>query len=98
MSNLARAMLEYAQAIRGDWNNFDGRSERDIIERWVSELDSPNKTSIEDWRNRMGLCADGNAHWAGFDWGHCREETCPTEWARYVKLQEELAARKKENQ
>lgn len=30
MSALTQTMTEYAQAIRGDWSDFDGRSERDL--------------------------------------------------------------------
>lgn len=74
--NLTRAMLEYAQAIRGDWSDFDGRSERDVIEGWVGEIRNPTDTSLEEWRDSLNLCPDGNAHWAG-RWGHCTAKTCP---------------------
>lgn len=77
MEALKQAMLEYAQAIRGDWSNFDGRSERGVIESWVAEMDNPTDTSLEQWRDRLNICPDGNGHWAGFRWGHCRKETCP---------------------
>lgn len=77
------AMLEYSQAIRGDWSDFDGRSERDIIEGWVEELRNPNSEhTLEWWRNRLGICPDGNGHWAGFSWGHCREDDCPISYAQ----------------
>lgn len=80
---LAQAMREYASAIRGDWSDFDGRSERDIIEGWVAEIQSehPAKT-LSQWRDELGICPDGKGHWAGFRWGHCREGDCPVSYAR----------------
>lgn len=78
MSGLTDAMLEYAQAIRGDWSDFDGRSERDVIYSWVSELNNPTDKTLDQWRVELGICLDGNGHWAGFGWsGHCSEERCP---------------------
>ena len=72
------AMLEYAQAIRGDWSDFDGRSERNVIESWVSEMRKPTGRTLPEWRDYLGICPDGNGHWAGFGWsGHCHKETCP---------------------
>lgn len=83
---LEQAMLEYAQAIRGDWSEFDGRSERDVIEMWVSEIRNPSDTTLEQWRDRLGICPDGNGHWAGFGWyGHCDKEQCPISHARENK-------------
>ena len=56
MSALTDAMNEYAQAIRGDWSMFDGRSERDVIESWVAEIESPNEAHTLDWwRDRLGI-------------------------------------------
>lgn len=76
--DLEEAMLEYASAIRGDWSNFDGRSERDVIEGWVHELRHPDPEHNLAWhRNDLGICPDGNGHWAG-RWGHCRVDECPT--------------------
>lgn len=77
MSALTTAMQEYADAIRGDWSNFDGRSERDVIESWISEIEKPTETTLEEWRDRLGVCPDGNGHWAGTRWGHCTKERCP---------------------
>jgi len=83
MSVLAQVMQEYANAIRGDWSDFDGRSERDVIESWISEIESPTDTTLIQWRDRLDLCPDGNGHWAGFLWsGHCDEERCPISFAR----------------
>jgi GH24 family phage-related lysozyme (muramidase) len=77
MTALTDAMLEYAQCIRGDWNNFDGRSERDVIEMWVREIQEPEGFTLEQWRDKLGMCPDGNGHWAGFTYGHCYAESCP---------------------
>ena len=82
MSVLTQAMNEYAQAIRGDWSEFDGRSERDVIDSWASEIETPTETTLAEWRDRLGICPDGNGHWAGFRWGHCRKDDCPTTVAR----------------
>lgn len=81
---LRQAMTEYAQAIRGDWSTFDGRTERNVIESWVDEIRAPSDTTLEEWRSRLGLCPDGNGHWAGLRWGHCTEEECPTQAKRGV--------------
>ncbi|GLU88914.1 hypothetical protein Agsp01_11690 [Agromyces sp. NBRC 114283] len=82
MSALTEAMQEYANAIRGDWSDFDGRSERNVIESWIEEINTPTDTTLEQWRDQLGLCPDGNGHWAGLRWGHCRREDCPTQVAR----------------
>ncbi len=74
---LAAVMLEYASAIRGDWSNFDGRTERNVIESWVDELRTPSDTTIDQWRQRLGLCLDGGSHWRGIGWGNCHAG-CPT--------------------
>lgn len=84
MSALSDAMKEYAEAIRGDWSDFDGRSERGVIWSWVEYLDKPDEKPIEAWRAELGLCPDGNGHWGG-KWGHCSESECPT----YAKEMEE---------
>lgn len=90
MSALTDVMLEYAAAIRGDWSDFDGRSERDVIESWVAELDNPTDTTLEQWRDRLGICPDGNGHWAGFTWGHCTPLSCPTQAAREHERESKL--------
>lgn len=83
MSALTEAMREYAAAIRGDWSLFDGRTERDIIESWASEIEAPVGRTLAEWRDRLGICPDGNGHWAGFGWeGHCAVESCPLSAAR----------------
>lgn len=83
MSALTQVMQEYASAIRGDWSDFDGRSERDVIESWIEEINNPSGTDLPRWRDRLGLCPDGNGHWAGFGYyGHCSEDRCPISFAR----------------
>lgn len=81
MSALTEAMREYASAIRGDWSDFDGRSERSVIVGWVAEIEHPTDTTLEQWRDRLGLCPDGKGHWAGTQWGHCGDE-CVIQTAR----------------
>ncbi len=84
MSALTEVMQEYAHAIRGDWSLFDGRSERDVIESWISEIEHPSETTLAEWRDRLGVCPDGNGHWAGIKWGHCTTDRCPTQAEREV--------------
>lgn len=77
------AMEEYGKAIRGDWSNFDGRSMRDVIDDWVEELVAPTGKTVEQWRDWLNLCPDGNGHWAGFGFfGHCNKEECPISYER----------------
>lgn len=84
MSALTDAMQEYANCIRGDWSDFDGRSERDVIESWIAEINDPQGITLEEWRNRLGMCADGNGHWHGVRWGNCwNAEQCPTAYAEH---------------
>ena len=63
MSDLTQAMLEYAQCIRGDWSDFDGRGERDVIESWVQEIENPTGRTIDQWREWLGMCVQGGCHW-----------------------------------
>jgi hypothetical protein len=80
---LQKAMGEYAQAIRGDWSNVDGRTERDVIEGWADEIRNPDPAhTLEWWRDDLDICPDGNGHWAGFSWGHCSKDSCPTSYKR----------------
>ena len=78
MSALTQAMTEYGQAIRGDWSNFDGRSERAVIESWVREIETPDPShGIEWWRRELGICMTGGSHWCG-RWGYCDADCgCP---------------------
>ncbi len=83
---LQQVMLEYAQAIRGDWSDFDGRTERDIIEGWVVEMADPDpEHDVAYLRQQVGICPDGNGHWAG-RWGHCNVNECPTFAAEEAEL------------
>ena len=75
MDDLTTAMLEYASAIRGDWNDFDGRTERAVIEGWVAELRNPSGITLKEWRERLGICLVGGGHWCGSWWGHCSART-----------------------
>ena len=73
-----QAMGEYANAIRGDWSGFDGRSEKRTINRWVAELRKPNPARDIDWHRRdLGICMAGGGHWCGH-WGYC-DDACGCE-------------------
>lgn len=72
-----QAMSEYAQAVRGDWSDFDGRTERNVIEGWISELREPNPDHDLEWHRRyLGLCMVGGGHWCGAWAGHCAMSEC----------------------
>ncbi|MDL5351139.1 hypothetical protein [Microbacterium sp. zg-YB36] len=79
---LTAAMREYADAVRGDWSEFDGRREQGVIEAWIEEIRKPTATTLPEWRDRLGICPDGHGHWAGLRWGHCSPEDCPTQAKR----------------
>ncbi len=89
---LIKGMREYAQAIRGDWGDFDGRTERDVINGWTEEIETPTDQTIEQFRASHGLCPDGNGHWEGFSWGHCSKEECPTSYADHKQRGDEWEA------
>lgn len=74
-SPVLSAMLEYAQAMRGDWSNFDGSSLEVVIEDWVEELRHPDPSHDIEWhRNDLRICMAGGGHWCG-RWGHC-DDSC----------------------
>ena len=68
-----QAMGEYANAIRGDWSDFDGRSEKIIINDWVGELRNPDPSHDIEWhRIDLGICRSGGGHWDHY----CRDYGC----------------------
>lgn len=70
---LLQAMTEYADAIRGDWSDFDGRTEKLHILDWVDDLRVPKPDRDINWyRQDLGICTAGGGHWCGA-WGHCNE-------------------------
>lgn len=78
---LTMAMQEWADAIRGDWSDVDGRSVRAQVEEWIAAIEGAApyaEWTIEQWRTSMGVCPDGGGHWEG-RWGHCEtDEGCPS--------------------
>lgn len=75
-----QVMLEYGQAIRGDWSYFDGRTMQGIIETWVEYLDGLETIpDIGIMRDRLNLCLAGGGHWCG-SYGYCDEECSCDGW------------------
>ena len=76
---LQQAMLEYGQAIRGDWSDFDGGNEQAVITGWVAEMRNPNPAHDLLWfRRNLGLCEAGGGHWCDSWYGYCDAECgCP---------------------
>ena len=69
-----QVMLEYGQALRGDWSDFDGRTMRAVIDDWVREILTPNPSHTVEWHRRdLGICMAGGGHWCG-SWGYCDDE------------------------
>jgi len=75
---IAQVLIEYGDALRGDWSDFDGRGAKSVLHGLASELKGDTGAHDIDWhRNDIGLCPDGNGHWGG-RWGHCDSHECPT--------------------
>lgn len=92
MSNetvIAQALVEYGDALRGDWSDFDGRTAKAVLHDLAAELRGETGPNPIEWhRNDIGLCPDGGGHWGG-KWGHCDSYGCPT----YAKEKAEDEAR-----
>lgn len=67
-----QALTEYGQAMRGDWSGIDGRAVRSDMDLLASSLRGEDTESIESLRNALGLCPQGNMHWA--EW--CNDHEC----------------------
>ena len=69
---LQQAMLEYGQAVRGDWSDFDGGNEQAVITGWVAEMRNPNPVHDLLWHRRdLGICEAGGGHWCGYCDAEC---------------------------
>lgn len=57
------ALREYASALRGDWSNIDGRSEKHAL-NCLADLMDPQfaKPSLAQLREILDLCPDGQGH------------------------------------
>ena len=70
-------LREYAAAIRGDWFDIDGRA---ILSDLVTIADATEReiigesTDLKTLRRRVGLCAEGGAHWMDDLCDRCRAE------------------------
>lgn len=80
MSIVAQVLREYGQAMRNDWSEIDGRFVRDDMNYLADEVENPTK-SIEELRDDVGVCPNGNGHWAGKWFGYCNAEDCPAAFA-----------------
>ena len=63
--NIAAALNEYGQAMRGDWSQVDGRSVRDQMEEFSSAVEGGEESAwtMQQWRQSLGVCPDGGGHW-----------------------------------
>lgn len=72
------ALHEYAKCLRGDWSDFDGRSNLAAIEEFISALRGEGhfaNWTIEQWRADNGICPTTGDHWTE----HCGWMKCATE-------------------
>ena len=58
---VAQVLIEYGNALRGDWSDFDGRSAKSVLHGLAADLTSEDEPRpIEQYRAQFGLCPDGN--------------------------------------
>ena len=62
------AMHEYAACVRGDWSDFDGRSNSLVMNGFITALTGGqgHDWDIKRWRSELGLCPVGKGHWPGY--------------------------------
>ena len=57
-------LREYAEAVRGDWSDFDGRTARSVLQTIAEWIDYPETYPGEVMaRLNFGLCPRGEGHW-----------------------------------
>ena len=80
-------LRQLAEAWRGDWSNFDGRSLRTQLITWDlllglelsdSPVDAETTTEVittmaEAWRDSIGLCTHGRGQWVSYCSDSCEE-------------------------
>lgn len=70
-----QALREYAQALRGDWSDFDGRSNEAALEEFADAIEGKGRAAdwtIEQWREYNGICPTQGTHWTR----HCDLTRC----------------------
>lgn len=70
-----QALREYVQCLRGDWSDFDGRSNKAALEEFADAIEGNGraaKWTVEQWRQDSGICPTTGAHWTR----HCRPSYC----------------------
>lgn len=76
-NQIAQVLMEYGEAIRGDWGSIDGRSERSSIQcmaGWVRDPDT--FTDLRTGRDQVNICLDGEGHWQSY----CRDSWSACTW------------------
>lgn len=61
-----QALREYANAIRGDWGDIDGRSVKANLDEFADAIEGKGRAAewtIEQHRQDSGLCPSGEGHW-----------------------------------
>lgn len=77
-----QALREYAQALRGDWSDFDGRSNKAALEEFADAIEGKGHAAnwtIERWRQDNGICPTQGDHWTH----HCDQSRCGNERTRW---------------
>lgn len=66
---------EWGQAMRGDWNDVDGRSVLLQMEEFAGWVDEPETYPGDKLaRQSAGVCDAGGGHWCGSWYGYCDDE------------------------
>jgi len=76
-----QALREYAQALRGDWSDFDGRSNKHTLEEFADAIEGKTRTdwTVERWRQDNDICPVHGDHWLR----HCSPARCNREPSRW---------------
>lgn len=77
MSNNADLLKEYGWAIRRNWGDIDGRSEKmglDDLAESIEEVGNGQLSDYRTWQLRMmlSICQHGEGHWEH----ECRDYGC----------------------
>lgn len=61
-----QCLYAYGAAIRGDWEEIDGRSVRDTLQTLADMLnENVDMPTFEDWLEEEGIVSDG---YGGYEW------------------------------
>lgn len=75
-NELAKKLIdEYADAIRGDWSEVDGRWVRNDLWKLSALVDSTDEHDIVKIRENLDICPVGGGHWTQYCNEACEANT-----------------------